>query len=58
MANAIVHRTWDINANTKIEMYQDKIIISSPGGLDGDMTKEDYIKGNYSYLSYNRIPKI
>ena len=50
LANAIVHRTWDINANTKIEMYQDKIIISSPGGLDGDMTKEDYIKGNYSYL--------
>lgn len=50
LANAIVHRTWDINANTKIEMYQDKIIISSSGGLDGDMTKEDYIKGNYSYL--------
>lgn len=50
LANAIVHRTWDINANAKIEMYQDKIIISSPGGLDGDMTKEDYIKGNYSYL--------
>lgn len=50
LANAIVHRTWDINANTKIEMYQDKIIISSPDGLDGDMTKEDYIKGNYSYL--------
>lgn len=21
LANAIVHRTWDINANTKIEMY-------------------------------------
>lgn len=30
-------------------MYPDKIIISSPGGLVGDMTK-DYIKGNYSYL--------
>lgn len=50
VANAIVHRAWDIKANTKIEMYPDKIIISSPGGLVGDMTKEDYIKGNYSYL--------
>lgn len=50
LANALVHRTWDINAHTKIEMYPDKIIISSPGGLMGDMTKEDYIKGNYSYL--------
>lgn len=50
LANAIVHRTWDIKAHTKIEMYHDKIIISSPGGLIGDMTKDDYIKGNYSYL--------
>ena len=50
VANALVHRTWDIKANTKIEMHPDKIIISSPGGLVADMTKEDYIKGNYSYL--------
>ncbi len=50
VANALVHRTWDIRANTKIEMHPDKIIISSPGGLVADMTKEDYIKGNYSYL--------
>ena len=44
VANALVHRTWDIKANTKIEMHPDKIIISSPGGLVADMTKEDYIK--------------
>ena len=50
VANALVHRTWDIKANTKIEMHPDKIIISSPGGLVADMSKEDYIKGNYSYL--------
>lgn len=50
VANALVHRTWDIKSNTKIEMYPDKIIISSPGGLVADMTKEDYVNGNYSYL--------
>ncbi|MGM9969853.1 MAG: RNA-binding domain-containing protein [Anaeroplasma sp.] len=50
VANALVHRTWDIKANTKIEMHPDKIIISSPGGLVADMSKEDYINGNYSYL--------
>lgn len=50
VANALVHRTWDIKANTKVEMHPDKIIISSPGGLVADMSKEDYIKGNYSYL--------
>lgn len=50
LANAIVHRAWDIKANTKIEMYANKIIVSSPGGLSDNMSKEDYIKGNYSYL--------
>ena len=50
MANALVHRTWDINANTKIEMHPDKIVVSSPGGLMTDMTKEDFMSGNYSSL--------
>lgn len=50
VANALVHRTWDVKINTKIEMHPDKIIISSPGGLPLDMSKEDYIKGNYSFL--------
>ena len=50
VANALVHRTWDIKANTKIEMHPDRIIISSPGGLVADMSKEDYINGNYFYL--------
>lgn len=50
IANALVHRVWDIKANTKVEMHPDKIIISSPGGLAFDMSKEDYINRNYSYL--------
>lgn len=50
VANAIVHRVWDVKANAKVEMHPDKIIVSSPGGLVADMTKEDYTNGNYSYL--------
>ncbi len=50
LANALVHRAWDINANAKIEMHPNKIIISSPGGLMQDMTKEDFMEGNYSRL--------
>lgn len=58
VASAIVHRTWDINANTKIEMHPNKIVISSPGGLVADMTKEDYINGNYSYLRNSIIANV
>lgn len=50
VANAIVHRTWDVYANTKIEMHSDRVFISSPGGLMPGMSKEDYLNGNYSYL--------
>ncbi len=32
-ANALVHRTWDVNSHINIAMFQDKIQITSPGGL-------------------------
>ena len=50
VANALVHRTWDINAHVKVSMYDDKIVITSPGGLPKGLSKEEYISGNISYL--------
>ena len=50
IANSIIHRTWDININTKVEMYLDKIVISSPGGLPNGISKEAFINGRFSYL--------
>ncbi len=50
IANAIIHRTYDISSNTKIEMYTDKILVSSPGGLMPEMDPSAFIKGRYSYL--------
>lgn len=50
IANSLIHRTWDIKANNKIEMYTDKIVISSPGGLVEGLTEEQYRKGTFSLL--------
>lgn len=50
VANALIHRVWDVNANTKIEMHPDKIIISSPGGLPSGISEEQYMKGSFSLL--------
>lgn len=58
LANSLVHRIWDININSKIEMYMDKVIISSPGGLSTNMTIDDYINGNYSYLRNPTIANV
>ena len=33
IANALVHRTWDVNGNINVSMYSDRITIVSPGGL-------------------------
>ena len=50
IANALVHRTWDVNAHIKVEMYADRIVITSPGGLPNGLSKEEYINGNISTL--------
>ncbi len=50
VANALVHRTWDINANIRISMYEDKIEISSPGGLPSGISEDEYLHGNISIL--------
>lgn len=48
--NAIVHREYDIKANTKVEMYENKIVITSPGGLPKGLTEEEFLNRPYSVL--------
>jgi len=47
IANAIVHRNYDINAAVKVSLFDDKIEIVSPGGLPDSLTREDYVSGRY-----------
>jgi ATP-dependent DNA helicase RecG len=50
VANALVHREWDIKAHIKISMYQDRIEIASQGGLPYGLSREEYLRGNISSL--------
>lgn len=54
IANAIIHRTWDIDAHINVAMFKDRIEITSPGGLPKGVSEEDYLKGGLSVLR-NRI---
>ena len=54
VANAIVHRTWDVDANINISMYKDRIEIVSPGGLPSGIDEAEYLRGGISILR-NRI---
>jgi len=50
LANAIVHRVWDINSYIQIAMHEDRVEISSPGGLPAGISKDEYLFGNISIL--------
>lgn len=50
VANAIVHREWDIQSHIQISMYDDRIEINSPGDLPLGMTEEAYLHEQVSNL--------
>lgn len=55
LANAVVHRVWDIPSHIRVVMYSDKIEIYSPGGLPVGITENEYLSG---YISRLRNPVI
>jgi len=55
IANALVHREWDVKAHIQIAMYHDRVEINSPGGLPFGMNEEDYL---YEQVSILRNPII
>lgn len=48
IVNALIHRVWDINAHTKVSMWDNYIEISSVGGLPKGMNEAMYLNGNIS----------
>ena len=50
IANALVHRTWDVDAHIRVAMYADKIEITSPGGLPSGLSEIEYLNGFISNL--------
>ena len=50
IANALVHRVWNINSQIKISMYDDRIEVVFPGGLPQGLSKEEYLSGQISIL--------
>ena len=54
IANALVHRQWDVASHISVSMFPDRIEITSPGGLPKGMHEEEYYRGGISILR-NRI---
>jgi len=54
IANAIVHREYMLEADVRVEIFDDRVEILSPGGLPIGITEEEYIDGRVS-IPRNRI---
>lgn len=50
IANALVHRAWDMKSHIRVAMYDDRIEVFSPGGLPKSITEEEYLNGQISVL--------
>lgn len=50
LANALIHRQWDVNAHVQIAMYHDRIEIISPGSLPEEISEYEYWERQVSFL--------
>ena len=50
LANAIIHRVWDINSHIRVSMFDDRVEIVSVGGLPNSVTADSYLSGDLSVL--------
>lgn len=54
LANAIIHRDYFSRSETRVEFFDDRVEIVSPGGLPEDISEEEYLEGRVS-VPRNRI---
>lgn len=45
VVNAIVHNDWSNEYSPKFEIFNDRLVISSNGGVQDNTTKEEFLKG-------------
>ncbi len=58
IANALIHRTWDVASHIRVLMFDDKIEVISPGGLPAGISKEEYLNGMLSVLRNRNLANI
>ena len=58
IANALIHRVWDVNSQIRVSMFDDRIEVVSPGGLPAGITAEEYLSGKLSVLRNRNLANV
>ena len=58
IANALIHRVWDVDSQIRVSMFDDRLEIVSPGGLPSGITEEEYLSGKLSVLRNRNLANV
>lgn len=58
IANALIHRVWDVESQIRVSMFDNRIEIISPGGLPSGITAEEYLSGKLSVLRNRNLANV
>lgn len=58
IANALIHRAWDIDSRIRVLMFDDHIEIVSPGGLPSGITEEEYLTSKFFVLRNRNLANV
>lgn len=58
IANALIHRAWDIESQIRVLMFDDRIEVISPRGLPSGITEDEYLSGKISVLRNRNLANV
>ena len=58
IANALIHRVWDVDLQIRVSMFDDRIEVVSPGGLPSGITEDEYLSGKLSILRNRNLANV
>lgn len=58
IANALIHRVWDVESQIRVLMFDDRIEVVSPGGLPSGITEDEYLSGKLSVLRNRNLANV
>ena len=58
IANALIHRVWDVDLQIRVSMFDDWIEVVSPGGLPSGITEDEYLSGKLSVLRNRNLANV
>ena len=58
IANALIHRAWDVEAQIRVLMFDDRLEVLSPGGLPSGISEPEYLSGRISVLRNRNLANV